>query len=478
MLVIATFLVNSALNFALGLVLASLLGPTGFGQFAIAAALATVLNILFLDWIRLAATRYYSSTSRTEDPDLRSNLDTLFLVFSLLLLIVSGIGIFAGQDFGLMIGLALCAPAMAICNGLFDYSAALARARFEDKTYSLLVGTKNLLSFLLMVGGAWWFQSPLTVAIGFIMSALGTILLLFNRLKDQGSRLAMPDRQKTLVFFGYGFPVVAASLIYLLIALFNRTAIAQQMSFADSGQFSLAYDTSLKVAQTIAAALDVLLFQLAVHKVHEGDAEAARAQVLRNIGIISCIMMVCCTGYWLILPSFEQLLVPRAYHGTFRELSTLLLPGIFALTLVQAAATPVLQLKSRTWPAILAAMLGFLINMSVLKSGLTIGGLSTFAIAQTIGYSVAAVAAFAVALSVIKGRLPYRDLFVALAISAALVAALWPIRAMPPGLWTLLLSLGVGGSVVLILFWVTDLAGLKTAVRAKLASRGQRNTGP
>jgi hypothetical protein len=31
---------------------------------------------------------------------------------------------------------------------------------------------------------------------------------------------------------------------------------------------------------------------------------------------------------------------------------------------------------------------------------------------------------------------------------------------------------------VLILFWVTDLAGLKTAVRAKLASRGQRNTGP
>jgi O-antigen/teichoic acid export membrane protein len=477
MLVIATFLINSALNFALGLVLASVLGPTHFGQYAIAASLAIVLNVIFLDWIRVAATRFYSNASRSEDPEVRNTLDSLFLVFSLLLLVIAAIGILAGLDFGLMTGLAACAPIMAICNGLFDYNAALARARFEERIFSLLVGTKNLLSFALMVGGAWWFQSPLVVAIGFILSSLGTVLLLFHRLRDKGSILALPDIAKSRLFFRYGFPVVASVLIYFLIPFFNRTTIAHQLGFAASGQFSLAYDTTLKLAQTIASAMDVLLFQLAVHKAHEGEADAARAQVLRNIGIVFAIMAVSCTGYWLILPSFEALLVPRAYHGSFRELSTLLLPGIFCFALIQAAATPVLQLKSRTWPVVLAAILGFMINMLVLNSGLMMGGIGGFAVAQTIGYSAAAAAAFLVALSVVKGWPSLRDLLIGLGTCAALATALWPIRAMPPGILTLTLSLAVGGAVVLILFWMFNLADLKTLVRARLAARGQRNSG-
>ncbi len=62
MLVVATFLVNSAFNLALGLLVARFLGPQGFGQYAVAAALGVALNVLFLDWIRLAATRFYSPT--------------------------------------------------------------------------------------------------------------------------------------------------------------------------------------------------------------------------------------------------------------------------------------------------------------------------------------------------------------------------------------------------------------------------------
>jgi O-antigen/teichoic acid export membrane protein len=54
MLVTTTFLINSAFNFALGLLIARFLGPQGFGQYAIAAAVAVVLNTLFLDWIRHA----------------------------------------------------------------------------------------------------------------------------------------------------------------------------------------------------------------------------------------------------------------------------------------------------------------------------------------------------------------------------------------------------------------------------------------
>jgi O-antigen/teichoic acid export membrane protein len=64
MLVVAAFLINSVFNFALGLLVARFLGPAGFGQYAIAASLAVIVNTLFLDWIRLAATRFYSEKSR------------------------------------------------------------------------------------------------------------------------------------------------------------------------------------------------------------------------------------------------------------------------------------------------------------------------------------------------------------------------------------------------------------------------------
>ena len=56
MAVIAAFVLNAGLNFALGLLLAKLLGPADFGRFALATAGAIVLNTLLFEWLRLSAT--------------------------------------------------------------------------------------------------------------------------------------------------------------------------------------------------------------------------------------------------------------------------------------------------------------------------------------------------------------------------------------------------------------------------------------
>ena len=49
--------------------------------------------------------------------------------------------------------------AVTTANGLFDYSTALARARFEDGAYWRLVAVKNVLAFLLIGSGAYIFRS-------------------------------------------------------------------------------------------------------------------------------------------------------------------------------------------------------------------------------------------------------------------------------------------------------------------------------
>ena len=68
MTVLLPFVINSGLNFALGLLIAYFLGPAEFGRYAIGAALIVLLNTALLDWIRLSAVRFYSLKTRETQP--------------------------------------------------------------------------------------------------------------------------------------------------------------------------------------------------------------------------------------------------------------------------------------------------------------------------------------------------------------------------------------------------------------------------
>ncbi len=468
MLVTATFLINSAFNLALGLLIARFLGPLGFGQYAIAAAVAVVLNTLFLDWIRLAATRYYSEQTRSDDPSVRGTLDAIFILSSLGVAVMSATAIVLGLDFGLMVMLAALAPTMAICNGLFDYHTALARARFEERTYSLLVILKNTLSLLLMVGGAWWFQSPTVVAAGFVLSIFASLMIGRRRLIDPGVTLLRPDWVQARRYFLYGFPVILAAMIYFLIPLWNRTAIAASLGFAPSGQFSLAYDLAIRVVQTIGSALDIVLFQIALRIDASEGRDKARAQLSRNMAFVLAAVLAVAIGYWLVLPSFEALLVPEAFRGPFATVTTLLLPGLVCFALIQAAVTPVFQLTQQTWPVVLAATAGLLANAMITWSLDTQAPITSYAMAQAVSYAIALVLAVGLALRTMEVWPRPSDVLAVVAAMLAMVLAVWPIRNWGPGWTTLLSSIAVGGIACMAVLVTCNLGGCRDQIRQRL----------
>lgn len=467
MLVAGTFLVNAAFNFALSVLIARFLGPQGFGQYAIAAAAAVVLNALMLDWIRLAATRYYSEGTRAADPAVRSTLDALFVLSAVGVMLVSTVAIAIGIDLGLPAALAALAPAMAICNGLYDYHTALVRARFEDRNYCLLVITKNLFGFLLVVSGAWWFKSPTIVMAGFVVSLLATLLTARHRLVDPGVTLLRPHWPSARRYFLYGFPVIAAAAIYFLIPLWNRTAIAATLGFGASGEFSLAYDLAVRVVQTVGSALDILLFQIAVKAEKEQGLQAAKEQIARNMAIVLAVLLAVSTGYWLVLPSFEILFVPPDFRQSFAATTTILLPGLLCFALVQAAITPVFQLKEITWPAIVAALGAFSLN-AILASPLA-GSPSAlgFAWAQSLGYGLALVIAAVFSFRAMTVAPPFKDAIVSLLAVAAMVAVVWPIRGLGPGWTALLLSAAAGSATFALLVWAGDVGRCRSLFRAR-----------
>jgi len=472
MLVVATFLVNSAFNLALGLLVARFLGPQGFGQYAVAAALAIVLNILFLDWIRLAATRFYSEAGRRDDPSVRGTLDAIFILSSAGVALTGAAAILLGFDFGLSLALAAFAPAMGIVNGLYDYHTALLRARFDERGYSLVVLLKNMASLALMVGGAWWFGSPEAVAAGFLLSLTATLLAGRRRLVDPGVELLKPDWAAARRYLAYGLPVIAATLVYLLIPLWNRTAIADRLGFAASGHYSLAYDLAVRLVQTVGSALDILLFQIALRTEREDGAAAADGQLAVNMGLVLAAVLAVSLGFWLVLPSVEATIVPPAFRGPFGEVTALLLPGLACFALAQSGVTPVFQLKRRTWPAFAAALAALAVN-AALTAGLDAkSGVGGYAFAQTLAYAAALAIALGLALAAMPIRPPLRDLLAAVAAALAMAAAVWPLRAQEPG-WTILFaSAFAGASVFAAVAVLFDLGGCRSRLRRRRPPAG------
>jgi O-antigen/teichoic acid export membrane protein len=474
MAVVFTFLINSIFNFALGLLVAAFLGPTEFGKYALASAIAVILNTTFLDWIRHSATRFYSQRTREEDPSVRATLDAIFALSACGVMLVSGLAILAGADFGLSIGLALAAPVIGICNGLYDYHTALARARFENRLFIRVVLAKNVVSAGLMIAGAWLFASAEMVALAFVVSLSAVLLGVRRAFGDPAVRLVRPEWPRARQFLFYGLPLIGATTAYYMIPLWNRWTLAAGPGFAESGQFSLAFDLAIRLVQTIGSALDILLFQIAVRANNEQGFAEARDRLQLNMGIVLAVVAAVGVGYWLILPSFSAVAIPGNFRADFLVVSALLLPGLVCFALLQYAVTPVFQLMERTWPAIAAAAAAVLVNIAMLANMQTVT-LARVAEIQSVAYAVAFLFGLIVAQRMLMTLPRLKDAAVVAFAVVVMVAVVWPVRGnLPPGWLALGLSVCLGGAAYAGVILGFDVAGLRSGLVRRFRQRAAR----
>ncbi|MCG5247220.1 lipopolysaccharide biosynthesis protein [Methylorubrum extorquens] len=480
MAVIAAFVLNAGLNFILGIAIARMLGPADFGRFALATAGAVVLNTILFEWLRLSATRFYSARVREAEPWIRQGLDRAYWVIALALFATAalcaglGIGVNPTPEGRLVMTASTMVAAIGI--GLFDYHAALARARFIGSAYLRLVVWKNVLAFVLMAGTAWLFPQPVWVLIAGGLSQFLAVLPMRKILGDGllGHAPAFtPDRaRKTLrLFAAYGLPLIAANAVYQIMPFLNRAAIAGTAGFAEAGYFALAADLGSRAFSTLGAALDLLLFQIAVQAEEHHGREAAETQVARNIAIVVALLLPCAAGYWAVTPALQALIVPEEFRGPFADYTDLLIPGLFCLSIMNFALNPIFQIRRRTSPVVAAALIGLAVNAVGLVLLPRMMGPQGVAVAQTLGL-VAAVAVLGLrALTGIERlRLPSRDLALTAAACLAMVLAVLPFRGLEPAL-ALPACIAAGMLVYGALVWFLDIAGLRSAVRQRFPKR-------
>ena len=237
------------------------------------------------------------------------------------------------------------------------------RARFDDRLYARLILTKNVLSLVLTVGGAWYFGSAIVALIGICASMAGSVLAARTALSDAEARPGLARKSLALGYLFYAKPIVGATLLYILISLANRAIISERYGFAETGYFSLAYDLGQRIVASLGTGLDVLLFQMAVRADELHGADEGRLQVARNMGIVLSLLLPACAGVWMILPSLEHLLIPVDYRGPFEHYFSQLSAGLFAGGMINFAINPVFQIAKRTAPLVAAAAVACLCDV-------------------------------------------------------------------------------------------------------------------
>ena len=464
------FILNSLFNFAIGLLVAKFLGPSEYGRYALALSIAVVLQTLGLDWLRLSATRFYSEHDRRHRPQIRATLDVIFAAIACVALLAAiGIAV-SGLNLPLSPALVSLAIGTAVASGLFEFATALIRARFLDRSYAKLVVVRTLLSIVLTVGGAWYFGSAKVALIGVILSVVGSLVFSHRALNDETADPRLADRTLARRYAVYALPIVLANVLYQMVPMLNRGLVAHIHDFAEAGQLALAFDIGIRIVGAIGAALDVLLFQLAVLAEKTFGADAARQQIARNMGLVFAVILPVVTGCWLILPSFGRLFVPEPFRESFGHYFTLMLPAMLCIALTNFSVGPAFQIAHRTLPLIIGGLTALIANALAILLLPPSQGATRFALAQSIasGTSLAVMIGFLFTLTPAWPR--WRDIGGTIVVTALMLMAVIPLRMMTPGVVTLLLEMSVGVTIYTCGALLFDVGALRTMLLRKLSA--------
>ena len=206
------FVLNSAANFAFGVVLSALLGPAEFGRYATVALAATTLAGAAFGWLRLSSLRFSGESEGRAR--IAASLDAGYLGVMALLYLGVAVAALFGATLGASLSVLLLTPLLAVAFGQVDYATAQFRARDQEVAFAALSGIWQLLCFTAVIAVATYtHDSTLTIAT-LAITTLAAALALNAPMRTPGARLRDASGKRLFEFFVYAKPIVVSLVIY------------------------------------------------------------------------------------------------------------------------------------------------------------------------------------------------------------------------------------------------------------------------
>ena len=451
--------VNSAANFVFGVALSALLGPAEFGRYATVALAALTIGVAAFEWLRASSLRFSGDIEGRLST--AASLDLGYLGAMALLCVAVGAAALSGATFGLTPALLALVPLLAIALTRVDFAGAQFRARDMPRAFAALYGLRQILSFVFVVGAAYYTRDSTMTVAAFAACSLIAAIALSAALRTPGARLREASPRRIAEFLIYAKPVVASVVIYQLISLINRQVALDHLGAVATGELSLATDLGQRLFFVVNSVPELLLFQYALQRDRAEGRRAAERQVGVNMVLMLALLAPLTAGYMAMAPTFEALVVPTAYRGEYARLTLELAPGFLFFCLISSGLNPVFQLAKRTWPVTVAALGALATNFALLQFGGAASSVDALAKAYSVSIFVGFLIAVGLSLRHSNIRTRPRDLAIVVLATLALGFALRPLNALDSRLLAAALAVTCGGGLYSAVLLTFNVAGVR-----------------
>ena len=458
------YAVNALLNLGLALALAWVLPAATYGAFTLYFATSLLISHVSFDWIRSSAMRFYTPLARAQEPALRATLDFAMAcstgLVAILALLFAALGVLPEAS-----PLALVAlVAVTLTNAAFEYWTALCRARFDIRRYAVMVASRNFLTFGLTVPVAALTHSFALSLIAFAVAILPSALYGALNLHDKAARPRLATRTLAWRFARYATPLVLAEGCYLMIAVANRSFLAQAASLAEAGAYALTFDLALRVLSVMASIGDAVLFPRLVANLHVQGAARTREAISRNVAVMLLVLTPAALGFALVAGPVAQLLLAEHFREAFTRYTPVAVGAAFAYAAQTFVLRPAFAVELRTADMPLAAVAALLADLALLLV-LPGGGMFAASIGHLAGMCLGLVLVLRRAALSRLIDWPFRDIGKVGLAALLLAAAVTPLAFPGHALATLIARGLCGGCVYCAVVWFLDVAGLRDFLR-------------
>lgn len=363
----ALSILKGVFGFLLIIVYTRFLSPSAYGDFAVAVGLVGLVDSFAFLWVRLAVMRHITHAKTPDDAIYLSNATLIYALVAgiclVLSLIFSALG-WMGQS-GLSVVYQLLGL-LVVTEAISNFFIALARIRLQHVLYvamtlikpllSLGVGTVLILGGLDVTGAVTGMLAGCAIAglIGFVKS---------DDMRHLGRRFYNPKILHDIMRFG--LPLVGVLAVYAAMRLSDRLLLETLIGGDVTGLYAAAQDIPVKLLGTLALAINLAAYPLAVHALEHQNMQACRQQLRLNFTLLLGILCPAMLGMLLLVPALSNIFLGAEYRPFAGAYMGYFIVTAFLNCFIQYYVMVAFNLAKQTHKQLPACILALAVNVLI-----------------------------------------------------------------------------------------------------------------
>jgi O-antigen/teichoic acid export membrane protein len=450
-----------------------LLSPSGYGAYALAFSVTSLVYLACLTWIEAAMARFYA-VEKTEAG--RANLyATLYRTFAVMMFaapIIGGVIVTVlplPPELKLAIGAGLVS---VVFRSLLRLAQERRRAAGEVRGFAVIDIVQTGAGFL--IGAALVFAGlgaagPLAGA--GVASALCLVWALPSEIKV--ARRGVFERKRLVTYISYGVPVSLSLMMSLALATTDRFVLAGYLNEAAVGAYHAGYSLSNRTLDVMFLWLGMAAQPACIAALERGGREVLLRTATHQASLMILIALPASVGLMLVASPLAHFMVGPALADKAARVTPWIAGGAFLSGITTHYFNSAFVLARKTKLLFLAIAIPALLNLVLVLLLVPRYGLDGAMWATAASYGIALL----VSVSLARGdtALPIPWVTLAKTVAATGVMAL-VISRLPAdnGLIELFSKAAVGALVYGVMILVLDAAGSREHVGALIASMRAR----